>query len=505
MEYIKKYLRENKVLVAIVIVAAILRFGTTSKLMVFTPDEEYMTYLAQSIIKDFHVIWIGISSGSFDLYYGPWWIYIITPLLTLSKSSPVILGYFGSLLGVAATILIYFLGKEVFSKQSLPLRGKKIGIIASLIYATSPLIVYYDQKGYPSGVALLSIIMILSLIKFRKNQLWLLPFTISFGLSFSIHLSLLPIVFVAIYLIFKKRKSINKRIFILSAFIFLIISSPLIAFDYFHKGSNITTPIRIFEGIKSGTYKPNIPYHFQTFFDSMGRSVYLPAFKNSSDEILYPCSLTSNSTRSIPSPILSVMVIIPLLFFILTKNTWRNEKEKILALLLPVFIIPFITSSFINPVEYYLLPFFPILFLVIGDFINKSIFLNKIKYGYLIIILFAVSGIFSIFTSRGDYGFEVKKNLTEKMMAIIGEKTYSLTEEGDCHKYEGWRYMFSSFGKRPVKSSEDSVYGWIYKDELTSERIDYDIFMVENRANIKKAGYKYSFTEGGFTGYVYER
>ncbi len=139
MQYIKKKLQENKILAIVILVALLARILTTDKLMIFSPDEEYLAYLAQSIIKDFHIIWIGISAGSFDIYYGPHWIYIITPLLLVSHGNPVILGYFGSLLGVITAVLLYFLGKEMF--------GKRVGLIASIFYSTSALIVYYDQKG----------------------------------------------------------------------------------------------------------------------------------------------------------------------------------------------------------------------------------------------------------------------------------------------------------------------------------------------------------------------
>ncbi len=346
--------------------------------------------------------------------------------------------------------------------------------------------------------------MALSLYKFKQNKYWLFVFAISFGISFSVHLSLLPILLVAVYVLIKNRQVLDRKTIFIASLLFLLTVSPLIAFDYFHKGSNITSPIRILKAMQTGIYKPNIPYHGRTFFDSLGRVIYLGVNKNSSDEILYPCSLVSSSTRTVPPIIISLIVFILLFYFLTRRQTWKNENTRMVALLMLTFIVPFITSSFINPVEYYLLGFFPFLFLVFG-YLTEEVGKNRKKFIYFSIAIISIVNLITILTAKGDYGFAVKRNLVKKVMDVVKDSPYSLTEIGECHKYEAWRYLFSVMGQSQVTSSEDNAYGWLYTDELSKKTPVYDVVIGETRIKNDEHGFKYSFEEGGFTGYIYER
>src|SRR3990167_5328210 len=110
--------KDTILLILILTLAAVLRLAFLPKLMVFTPDEEYQLYLANTIIKNFHIIWIGVSTLGFDFYMGPFWIYIIYPFVALFKGDPIVLGYISSILGVFTTFLLYFLGKKMINNHT---------------------------------------------------------------------------------------------------------------------------------------------------------------------------------------------------------------------------------------------------------------------------------------------------------------------------------------------------------------------------------------------------
>ena len=73
---------------------------TLSNLMVFTPDEEYQLYLVQTLIKNFHIIWIGVNALGFDFYMGPFWMYFLYPFIVVFNNEPIVVGVISSLIGV---------------------------------------------------------------------------------------------------------------------------------------------------------------------------------------------------------------------------------------------------------------------------------------------------------------------------------------------------------------------------------------------------------------------
>ncbi len=482
-------------IIIVVLIATILRFKTTSALMTFTPDEAYQTYIAQTIIKNFHIIWIGLSAGSFGLFLGPLWEYFISPLLSFSKGDPLILGYLGSLIGVISTFILYYLGLKMYNK--------KVGIIASLLYATLPLVIFYDQKPYPTGVSFLSILIVLSIYMTKQSKYWWLIFAAAYGAVFNIHLSLLPLILVAIYWAVTHKKNINKKVIILSFLIFIAIVSPLIMFDYFHKWSNISAPFIALRSPHSPII-PTVEYHIKSLINSLGRIWYMPPFKNSTDEILWPCTFTPTSTFTISPIIFSLISIFALIYFFLKRSLNKKDEHKLLILTISAFIIPFTISSLSNPIEYYLVGLFPILFLAVAS-VTDSINIKIKPYIYFCILIISILGAVSTLSAKTDYGLDKKKTMIGKVMQAIGSQPYSLYEEGDCHKYEGWRYLFSVYARKPEQSSDDSEFGWLYTDELSKKIPTYVVLMKETRS-VKEIPQKYELTikEGGFTAYIYK-
>ncbi|MDP3733205.1 MAG: glycosyltransferase family 39 protein, partial [Candidatus Daviesbacteria bacterium] len=206
-------------IILILLLAALLRFYNLPNSFVFAGDEEYQAILAQSLIKDFHIIWIGVNAAHLGFYLGPYWVYFTSFWLFLSKGDPLITGYISSFIGIATTLLIVLTGSALFNK--------KTGLMSGLLYAALPLMVFFDQKYWnPTPIPLLSIIMLLSLFKLKENPKWLLLFAGSFGLLFHTHLSLTPLIFVTIFLVIKQKIKLNKRIIFLSLLTFLLIITP---------------------------------------------------------------------------------------------------------------------------------------------------------------------------------------------------------------------------------------------------------------------------------------
>lgn len=279
--------------------------------------------------------------------------------------------------------------------------------------------------------------------------------------------------------------------------------SPLIAFDYFHKASNITTPIRILQSSNKQGVKIDFSERFYNLSQTLSRIWYLDPYKNNADEILYPCIINKLSTATKANWVFSVVTIILLIYFAFRKETWKDDGKKLLTILGLSFIIPFLILPIINPIEYYLLGFFPILILIIAS--TTEAFTKPLKYAaYLIVIFLAIYGIFTVINAKGDYGLDVKKKIITQVMNTINGEPYDLKEEGLCHKYEGWRYLFSVYGRKPERSSEDEIFSWLYPGEISNKPIKYSVIINESRAPITLEGYQFSIQEGGFTAYIFE-
>lgn len=500
----KLFIKHNITIFLILLLSAFLRFYNLPNSFVFAGDEEHQAILAQTIIKHFHIIWIGVNAAHLGFYLGPYWVYFTALWLYLSKGDPLITGYISATMGVVTTFLIFWVGAKLFNK--------KVGLLASLLYATLPLMVFLDQKYWnPTPVPLLSLLMLLSLSQVKKNPKWLILFSICFGMIFHIHLSLFPVLFVAIFYFLKQKIKLPKKIILLSVITFLLMIAPLIAFDYFHKGSNITTPLRIGEISSDYRNKINPKHHFQALFQTLGRVWYLKPFGNNSDEVITSCTSSSRidsprltdklSKRFTPPIWMSLFGFFILLSFLLNKQTWKKEFNTLLAL----FILSIIFFFLLFPggaYEYYLLGIFPLLMFLPGILISYFNRLNfPIFFGSLIL---SILGVWTIITNNPEFGLSYKNSLIKQTIAVIDKEPFELKQTGLCHFYEGWRYLFILNGKIPQRSDSDQSLGWLYDQEITNLPVKYKVILSEKRApiNFDTRGAKI-INSGGFTSYIF--
>lgn len=482
-----------------------LRFYKTSDLFVFSGDEEHQLSIAQTIVKNFHIEWVGVSSADTGFYLGPFWEYFGAFWLFLSKGNPEIVAYIASFIGVVTTLLVYFTGRLLF--------GEIVGIIGGFLYSTLPLLAYYDRKFWnPALTSLTSLVLIFSLFKTKDSPKWWILVAFMYGMVFHVHLSLVPLGLVILYWFCKKNYKVTRKLIFICILVFLLTVSPLIGFDYFHKFSNLQTPIRVINSVRNTPSRLDPFGNMKQLFISLGRLWYLSPFRSNSDEVLHSCSpnftnkrlhqVGITTTTSGNFFLLSVFSFGLLAWFFLRPLTWKKENTKLLSLFLLTIIISYIFLPNV-PLEYYLLGIFP-LFLFLPAILLQS-FKGFIKIGFLLFLLaLSLSGIFTVLTATDQYGLSVKHKLIAKVASFVGEKKYELIAEGLCHKYEGWRFLFNAYAKKPERSFSDSTLGWLYRDEITKDKVDYKVLVSEARIADKiPGGYKAVISEGGFKAYIY--
>lgn len=492
-------------IILIIILALLLRFHNLPQNFVFAGDEERQSILTQSIVKDFHIIWIGVNAAHLGFYLGPYWTYFTSFWLYLSGGDPLITGYISSIIGVITTLMVILVGLIVFNRW--------VGILAGLLHATLPLIVFYDQRYWnPSIIPLLSLLLFLSLYKLKQNPKMAILFSLSYGMVFHTHLSLFPIIFVALFWVIYQKIKLSRKILFLSLLLFLMMIFPLVAFDYFHKGSNISTPLRFQEISSAEVNKIKPLFHFQALFQTLGRIWYIRAPSVNADEVIAQCApssrtdtkkeLTIYSNRYNPPLFLSFFGTGILVLFLLNKRILQVKSHLLLGLFILAIIIPFL--FFPGPsFEYYLLGIFPLILFLPGLLMDYFRKINLIIF-YFVIIL-AVLGIFTILSNKTDFGYQVKKNLISQVTSYIGNQTFELKQAGICHTYEGWRYLFVLAGKRPERSDSDQGMGWLYTDEITTNYAKYSVVMSESRVPINfEKNPDHMISQGGFTAYIFK-
>lgn len=502
-----KFLKPSKLhigILLILIISAFLRFYNLPNIFIFAGDEEYQAILAQSLIKDFHIIWVGVNAAHLGFYLGPYWTYFSAFWLFLSKGNPLITGYISSINGILTTLLIILTGSSLFNKKN--------GLLAGLLYATLPLMVFLDQKYWnPTLIPLLSLLLLLSLFKAKQNPKWLIVFAACFGLVFHTHLSLLPLILVAIFWLIKQKVKPSKKVIFLSLTAFLFMLAPLITFDYFHKGSNITTPLRYKEITADYRNRVNPSHHFPALFQALGRVWFIQAPSNNADEVITSCADTSRiddpkvagiSQRFNPPVWLSILGSSLLLIFLISRRTWKKENSTLLAL----FLIAVIGAFLLFPggaFEYYLLGVFPLVVFLPG--ILAGYFTKLKPFIISAVFLIATLGIFTVLTNKPEFGLGMKNILIKQVITYINNEPFELKQTGLCHFYEGWRYLFIVNGRKPERSQSDQGLGWLYPDEITDKPVKYTVILAESRVPVNfDTKDAIILKSGGFTAYIFK-
>ena len=168
----------------IFVIIFILRFWKVPDFFIFTFSEEWQGTLAWELVKDFHIIWIGVSQANIHFYLGPGFIYFNYLLFMLGKGGIEILPYTSAMLGMMTVFCLFYITDKLFSRQ--------VAIFATIFYGCSTLINYYDRRFWnPSFIPIMTPLFVYSLIKSNQNTRWFILTTLLIAASFHFHLLLL--------------------------------------------------------------------------------------------------------------------------------------------------------------------------------------------------------------------------------------------------------------------------------------------------------------------------
>lgn len=473
--------------------AALLRFWRVGDFFTFNFDEEYQANLAWSLVKNFHIKWIGVSASNVNYYLGPGFTYLNWFLFKLSSGDPVILGYFSTIWGLITMGSLYYVTKEVY--------GKRAALFAALIYGCSAFIMFFDRRFWnPTPIPFLSIWLFYSLVMSYKNTKWFILTAFLFSIFFHIHLSLMLFVPVIAFVVFRNIKKISVKTVGISALLYLVITSPLLVYDLVHNFDNLLAPIRFLnadtELNQSFNYARTL-VHLNTFLSVLGK-IWFTRFNTNIQE---EHTLGPHGNLSMGQPFFILVSVVMLLWFV-----WKNYKQlssRILLAMIGIIAVGFIFYPG-SQAEYFMLGMIALLPIVIGNVLAKI----PVKISALIGIIFVIVNGAIIFSStQANYGLTVRKAMVKEMMKGVGDKTFYLETVGKdprkYHGYGGWRHLFRVYGRTPTQSHADEFFGWIFPEELTNEKPKLRVVISEDMPYKSNKKPLHQFRSGAFYGYTF--
>ncbi|MBI2613668.1 MAG: glycosyltransferase [Candidatus Levybacteria bacterium] len=429
-------------------------FSKIAELMPFIGDQGWFYLSARDMIVNGQIPFVGIASSHPWLHQGAFWTYLLAPFLWLFNFNPVAGAYLSIILGILSTIGIYILGVTLFSKRA--------GIIASILYTTSPLAVYYMRFPYhTSPIPLFIIMLIFSLYKITQNKMRYFPLTIfllAILYNFEISTVILWGVLLSIltYKFFKQRKVFNKifnkKIMLWS---FLALITPLLPMILYDVRNGFPQTLKFMAWV---LYKGASLFGFNTQHDFSINKILIMfdfLFVNFKKLIFAQNNLIS---------LLILVVVVSWGVYVLFKK--NDVSYKLIPLL---FFIPliFIVLNQV-PSDAYLPTFFPVVILIFATFLdfvmNKRVMILPI----LIFLTFLIAGNIN-FMLKNDFLFDKSSKLftlekrihaVHRILNIANNKDYNLKGRGPGSEHESftmnYEYLAWRMGHAPSKENEST-------------------------------------------------
>ncbi len=239
------FIKKNKEIILIsfiVFIALLLRLYKIDHYLTFLGDEGRDVRIVRDLITKGNLVFIGPQTSVGNMYLGPLYYYLIAPSLAIFGLNPVGPAVMNALIGTVTVFGVWLVGRQWF--------GPLAGLIASLLYAISPVAIIYSRSSWnPNPTPLFSLICAYGIYQVwqKKDYRWLPWVGLSFASALQMHyLSLLLLPFLGIFWLLSlnslKNNLVLKRQLLISTLyaflLFCLMMFPLVLFDLKHQGMN---------------------------------------------------------------------------------------------------------------------------------------------------------------------------------------------------------------------------------------------------------------------------
>ncbi len=446
--HIGKKRLEFIIFAAVILIAIFFRFWQIRDYVVFLGDEGRDMLVMRNMILEKRPVFLGPTASVGGFYLGPIYYWMAAPFLALSMFDPVGPSIMVAAFGVATVILLYKFLKEV--------TGFWPATLASLLYATAPLIVRYSRSSWnPNPLPFFALLMVYSIYKGIQSEkaslgpqsassgrvphgpVYFLVSGLCFGIAIQLHylaISLVPIS-LAIIALNSNFKSWLKAISLLFAGT-IITFSPFLIFEARHHFPNFIT---IYEFVTRktthGYQSPNPIWVISNF-----GNIFLEDMAKFTGTIFTKIVFWILAAGSI---------------FTLAKN-WQNAKKRLVSSICVVWflgglaILRFYSGQIF---DYYFGFMFPAPFFAYGVLAGEHWRKNIFKLVFISFTIFALT----LFLNRGFWQNPPNRliNQTQRVADFVIQKAQGkpynfalISEHNSDHAY---RYFLEIKGAKPVE------------------------------------------------------
>ena len=237
IDWIKLHKVESILLLILLSTAIFFRFFKIADYVVFLGDEGRDMLVAKRMIVNNKIPFLGPTASVGGFYLGPIYYWMAAPFLAIWRLNPVGPSYMVAIFGVATVFLLYKFLKET--------TGLWPAFLASLLYATAPLIVRYSRSSWnPNPLPFFAILLIYSLYLAiaQKKPMFFLLAGLSFGVAIQLHYLAIILVPIAVLIIALNTNFRHwPKAFILNFLGAVITFSPFLLFEIKHHFPNFIT------------------------------------------------------------------------------------------------------------------------------------------------------------------------------------------------------------------------------------------------------------------------
>ncbi len=424
------------ILISILILGAFLRLYRISDYMLFLGDEGRDVLIVKRMLVDHKLTLLGPTTSVGAMFLGPIYYYFMAPFLWLSGFDPVGPAIMVALFSLGTMLLIY--------KLSLDFFDQKMGLIAALLYAVSPLVITYSHSSWnPNTLPFFSLLLIYSLTKvvLQKKDRWLALSGMSLGIAIQLHylaLILFPITFVTLAL---RKFKIGLKYYLGGLFAFFLPVSPFLFFEIRHSFPNTQTALRFITAGELGS-----PDSF-----NFGLDRFLHTLNDISVRLFWRLvTIESN----LVAKILLFIVVVAVVYWL-----WKfkqNDKSKFTSLLVLVlwYVLGVGLLSFYRGAiyDYYFVYLFPLPFLLTG-FIISAAWRNRLGRWlavFFIIYLLIVNLRNTPISRQPNKLVAQAKEISQFVLDKTGGKPYNFALMATYNTDQAYRYFLEIWGQPPV-------------------------------------------------------
>lgn len=378
LKSLKKEIQLHKfiyLILGVILVAAFwVRIYRVDKVLGFYFDQGRDALVIWDLIHNHKFFLIGPTTGLPGIFRGPYYYYLIAPFYFLGRGNPTWPANFLAFTSVVAIGLIYFLGSKIADRTT--------GLIAAVIASFSFYIVYASRwLSNPTPMLVLSMILVGAMFAALSRKKWSWPvIAASYGLSlFSFGSSgeffyTFSLIIFFVWILkrdgFGKKSSLDIKTLTLSIIFFVLTFAPLVLFDLKHEHILLHNFFGTF-GDGSGSFqiptKDFIAARTASYFDIFTNKIFQSRGKNE----------------------LSLLVITGIAFIGFLKRLYKNERARVVLLLLisPIVGLYFYQGNYGVLYDYYMTGYyliFILLFSVVLGMIWKSNIIGKLFIVYFV-------------------------------------------------------------------------------------------------------------------------